>query len=279
MATVTGITAQRMQEIIDKYVVSGHVNEMGSLILVTTDGTEIDAGAVMDPLLPGTTAQYYRGDKTWQTLNKAAVGLPNADNTSDANKPVSNAQKILFVAKWKPSTVYAIGDQVVTPNNEVVTAMEAHTSAASYDYTKWSGRPFGHLGKTSGFQTVSAAGNVVTMDTPQILRGGMVFDTNTDSLIVPKSGLYIIRTKPYLVGSQGYLGSGKVQRNAADITGTYTSTWKGDPSDYTWSHEVTRSLTAGDSLNMIVAGSNSLGSTWGTDGFNGSYFEVEFSAS
>jgi hypothetical protein len=40
----------------------------------------------------GTTAQYYRGDKTFQTLDKVAVGLGNVDNTSDANKPVSTAQ-------------------------------------------------------------------------------------------------------------------------------------------------------------------------------------------
>lgn len=39
----------------------------------------------------GTTAQYWRGDKTWQTLDKTAVGLANVDNTSDANKPVSTA--------------------------------------------------------------------------------------------------------------------------------------------------------------------------------------------
>lgn len=39
----------------------------------------------------GTTAQYWRGDKSWQTLNKAAVGLGNVDNTSDANKPISSA--------------------------------------------------------------------------------------------------------------------------------------------------------------------------------------------
>ena len=39
----------------------------------------------------GTTAQYYRGDKTFQTLDKTAVGLSNCDNTSDANKPVSTA--------------------------------------------------------------------------------------------------------------------------------------------------------------------------------------------
>lgn len=42
-------------------------------------------------ITPGTINDYYRGDKTFQTLNKTAVGLPNVDNTSDANKPVSNA--------------------------------------------------------------------------------------------------------------------------------------------------------------------------------------------
>lgn len=42
-------------------------------------------------LTAGTTAQYYRGDKSWQTLDKAAVGLGSVDNTSDAGKPVSTA--------------------------------------------------------------------------------------------------------------------------------------------------------------------------------------------
>ena len=37
----------------------------------------------------GTTGQYYRGDKTFQTLDKSAVGLSNVDNTTDANKPIS----------------------------------------------------------------------------------------------------------------------------------------------------------------------------------------------
>lgn len=32
----------------------------------------------------GTTAQYWRGDKTWQTLNAAAVGLGNVENKSSA---------------------------------------------------------------------------------------------------------------------------------------------------------------------------------------------------
>lgn len=56
-------------------------------------------------IVAGTTAQYWRGDKTWQTLDKAAVGLGNVDNTSDANKPVSTAQASAIAAK--ESTVVA----------------------------------------------------------------------------------------------------------------------------------------------------------------------------
>jgi hypothetical protein len=47
----------------------------------------------------GTTSQYYRGDKTFQTLDKAAVALANADNTSDANKPISTATQTALNAK------------------------------------------------------------------------------------------------------------------------------------------------------------------------------------
>lgn len=55
--------------------------------------TDVATALGREPALPsGTSAQYLRGDKTMQTLNKAAVGLANADNTSDANKPVSTAQ-------------------------------------------------------------------------------------------------------------------------------------------------------------------------------------------
>ncbi len=47
----------------------------------------------------GTTAQYYRGDKTFQNLDKTAVGLANVDNTSDLNKPVSTATQTALNAK------------------------------------------------------------------------------------------------------------------------------------------------------------------------------------
>jgi hypothetical protein len=47
----------------------------------------------------GTVSQYWRGDKTWQTLNKSAVGLANVDNTSDLNKPISTATQTALNAK------------------------------------------------------------------------------------------------------------------------------------------------------------------------------------
>jgi hypothetical protein len=47
----------------------------------------------------GTTLQYWRGDKTWQTLDKTAVGLSNVDNTSDLNKPISTATQTALDGK------------------------------------------------------------------------------------------------------------------------------------------------------------------------------------
>ncbi|MGC4068414.1 MAG: hypothetical protein QM784_27965 [Polyangiaceae bacterium] len=51
-----------------------------------------DSGSTLSDFQPfitaGTTAQYWRGDKSWQTLNAAAVGLgnvPNADATNAGN--------------------------------------------------------------------------------------------------------------------------------------------------------------------------------------------------
>lgn len=47
----------------------------------------------------GTTGQYLRGDKTFQTLNAATVGLGNVNNTSDANKPISTATQTALNGK------------------------------------------------------------------------------------------------------------------------------------------------------------------------------------
>jgi hypothetical protein len=51
----------------------------------------------------GTTNQYWRGDKTFQTLDKSAVGLGSVDNTPDTSKPISTLQQVGFDLKTDKS--------------------------------------------------------------------------------------------------------------------------------------------------------------------------------
>jgi hypothetical protein len=74
----------------------------------------------------GTTGQYYRGDKSFQTLDKTAVGLGNVDNTSDANKPVSTATQTALDGKQATITGAA-----TTIDTEDLTASRALVSDGS----------------------------------------------------------------------------------------------------------------------------------------------------
>lgn len=49
-------------------------------------------------IAPATAADYWRGDKTFQPLNKAAVGLSAVDNTADNSKPLGTAQLATLAA-------------------------------------------------------------------------------------------------------------------------------------------------------------------------------------
>jgi hypothetical protein len=53
--------------------------------------TQTALNAKEGTITAGTTAQYWRGDKSWQTLNSTAVGLGSVDNTSDATKNSATA--------------------------------------------------------------------------------------------------------------------------------------------------------------------------------------------
>jgi hypothetical protein len=107
---------------------SAGAQEMRSIVTAVTSGSTalITSGAVYTGLsgkentvAAGTTAQYYRGDKTWQTLDKAAVGLGNVDNTSDANKPVSIATQTALNAKADASDLSGKLDKDTTATNSV----------------------------------------------------------------------------------------------------------------------------------------------------------------
>ena len=96
----------------------------------------------------GTTLQYYRGDKVWATLDKAAVGLGNVDNTSDANKPISTATQSALDAKSPLNTTLTdnAGSSTlpVTASGTLVSKIQALRDNVKYILANWL-----QLGETS----------------------------------------------------------------------------------------------------------------------------------
>ena len=90
--------------------------------------TQTALNAKEPTIASGTTSQYWRGDKSWQTLNKAAVGLPNADNTSDANKPISTATQTALDAKQATlvsgTNIKTINGTSVLGSGDIVTSVQ-----------------------------------------------------------------------------------------------------------------------------------------------------------
>jgi len=88
----------------------------------------------------GTTGDYYRGDKSWQTLNKTAVGLSNVDNTADTAKPVSTATQTALNAKATDSAVvHNTGNETVAgiktfSSSPIVPTPTTNSQAASKSY-------------------------------------------------------------------------------------------------------------------------------------------------
>jgi hypothetical protein len=98
---------------------SGTVNVSNSIVGDGSSGTPLNLSG--DASAPG-NSQYYgtnsSGTKGYNSLNKAAVGLPNADNTSDVNKPVSTAQATaigLKIANFLNVTFLGYGPHAARP--------------------------------------------------------------------------------------------------------------------------------------------------------------------
>lgn len=112
MATVVVYDKTRMQEIEDTTVVAGSVNNMGSLILATRAGVQIDAGNVIGP----------KGDQGLQGLTgpNGIDGIPGgttAQRDAHYGVPTTDAQRVALANKapvWhnagngKLETYYAV---------------------------------------------------------------------------------------------------------------------------------------------------------------------------
>ena len=184
----------------------------------------------------GTTSQYWRGDKTWQTLDKSAVGLGNVDNTSDANKPVSTAVQTALNAKENTankSTTTTLGtsDVLFPTQNAVKTYVDSQLAAGVIDATttvKGKLKLAGDLGGTADAPTVPALANkentIAAGTTSQYWRGDKTWQALDKSAV----GLGNVdntsdANKPVSTAVQTALNAKENTANKSDVTTLGTS--------------------------------------------------------
>lgn len=106
----------------------GNVDNTSDLNKPISTATQTALDGKENSITAGTTSQYWRGDKSWQTLDKAAVGLGNVDNTSDASKPVSTAQQTALNLKLNKADVWRT---VITTDSSSFTGTTSETIVRS----------------------------------------------------------------------------------------------------------------------------------------------------
>jgi len=177
----------------------------------------------------GTTSQYWRGDKSWQTLDKSAVGLGNVDNTSDINKPISTATQTSLNAKAPLASPTFTGTVTVpSPTNGTDAATKTYVdNSATPDAdatTKGKLQLAGDLGGTAASPTVPGLASKAPLASPTF--------TGTVTVPTPSNGTDAT-TKTYVdtaVAAGAYtppvrqsvnFTTGSLAQNAAQ-TGTIT---------------------------------------------------------
>jgi hypothetical protein len=107
-------------------------NHTGTQAIATVTGLQTALDGKEPIITAGTTSQYYRGDKTFQTLDKTAVGLGNVDNTTDLLKPISTANQTALNLKANLASPALTG----TPTAPTATAGTNTTQVATTAFVK-----------------------------------------------------------------------------------------------------------------------------------------------
>jgi microcystin-dependent protein len=115
-------------------------------------------------IVPGTTAQYYRGDLTWQTLNAAAVGLGNVTNAAQVeltgNQTIAGTKTFSSEIVGPTSgNVLKVGDdaRIADVNLADHIGIIGQTSATSGGVAFGGGAGFRISGNSTGAGTITAA--------------------------------------------------------------------------------------------------------------------------
>lgn len=135
--------------------------------------------------------------------------------------------------------------------------------------------PFGHAGKTNGFQTINGSDVAVVLNVAQKLKGGMTFETSSGGrLVIPITGQYEVRVKGYVSESSGYDWMAAAYKNSVQMEETEIFEYKQTTSDYKDYSFATVDLAAGDRIGLGMTLPNR--KTWGTNGYNGTWLEVKY---
>lgn len=113
MATITGLTAERMREIEAASIVDGTIDSNGHLILTKYDGSSIDAGSALVAIPPGGTVQFLNSSYDYTTPSGSypdGVSLLWIDGSTNATTWPT------FAGKW--GSIVTINYTSVQSNND-----------------------------------------------------------------------------------------------------------------------------------------------------------------
>lgn len=224
--------------------------------------------------MPNTTPEKLVipvGGDTYNYLNE----MKNLAASIRAVVPVTNRAEADAIV-----TAMANESRPVTDANPLFVFNNDTKNLEIRDSSGWrpmvSTNPMGHAGVTTGFQLVST-GITVNLASAQLLRGGMTFQSASNSLIMPYTGLYRFNVRVLCSSGQaGYTNYVQLRKNTA-ATGIYMEQYKPTVRDDTITLGGILPLAAGDAMSLYIETDtdHALANTWGTDGYNGTYIECE----
>jgi Pectate lyase superfamily protein len=99
------------------------------------------------------------------SVGAAFAGVAHPSTAAAGSVKPLAATTPVYVAKWAPAATYAVGQQVISPNNDVVSASVAHMASAVYgsDSAKWT-LSIVDAGAGVNVRTYGAVGDGVTLD-------------------------------------------------------------------------------------------------------------------
>lgn len=118
-------------------------------------------------IVTGTTLQYWRGDKSWQTLDSTAVGLGAVNNTSDAAKPISTATQNALNLKAPLTGLGASGTWGINITGNAATATNVAYSGLTGTVPTW------NQNTTGNAATASAVAWANVTSKPAVIAAGV----------------------------------------------------------------------------------------------------------